>query len=274
MKSFKKVFKIPTKETYFSSASITHFQMYEELLDKSMIPARYLGANIFDKSHKKLNLLIISMFSLVVGTFVINIYDIYKFRKDLVRDAFCILTFTAAFQSYAKLYTFLFLKENCVELENKGRKFHENFKSEKSSEIFEKWMLRAAHVGLVLTIMYSIAAVLIIIYPAIFYFLFNEKVLHFGIEIPFLDWQNSWIAYGINYIHQSICLICFILSSISAISVIVIFISNAFAHFDILSFLLIELDQITIKSVGDYKKKKEIKDMILTIIKHHMELIE
>lgn len=274
MEFLRKFLKVPTKETYFSSGSITHQQMFSELCEKVMIPSRYLGANIFDKDYYEFNFLILILtFGLLTSTFAINIYDIYLFRKSLVRCVVCFFIFTAAFQSYNKIYTFVFMKQNCIELKEKCESFHQNFRSAKSVEIFEMWMLRAAHVGFFITVMYTIVGVLISVYPMIFYFLLDERILHFGIEIPMLDWKNSWIAYGIKYIHQSTILIAFVTSSIPSISIVVIYISTAFAFFDILSVLLDELDQISIKNEGN-KNDKAIKEMIKLITEHHMELIE
>jgi hypothetical protein len=53
---------------------------------------------------------------------------------------------------------------------------------------------------------------------------------------------------------------------------VVTFASTAFAYFDILIFLLEELDNIALSN--NKKKEIKIKAMIKMIIEHHMELIE
>lgn len=272
MENIRKFLKFPNKETYFSSSEITHLLMYRELLQMSMRPAKYLGANIFDESYKKYNWLIIAIFSLLTFTFIITIYDIYLFRKDLVRCAFCIINLTASFQSYGKLYTFIFMKENCILLKTKGEKIHQDFKDEKHAEILEKWMIRAAHVGFFITLMYIVVCFIIVIYPSLFYFILGERILHFGIEIPLLNWKNSWFGYALNYIYQSMCMICFTLGSIPTITIVVIYISTAFAYFDILSILIEELNQMT-RISDENLKNNQVKAMIKLIIEHHMELI-
>jgi hypothetical protein len=120
--------------------------------------------------------------------------------------------------------------------------------------------------------MYIIVCVFIIIYPVIFYFVFDEIILHFAIEIPALDWKNSWIAYAVNYFHHCIILTTFTLGSIPSISAVVIYTSTAFAHFDILISLLEELDKLTVSKIEE--KEVKIKAMIKMIIEHHMELIK
>jgi hypothetical protein len=44
---------------------------------------------------------------------------------------------------------------------------------------------------------------LVFIYPFVIYLLFGERILHFGFEIPGIDWQASLHGYGINFMHHS-----------------------------------------------------------------------
>lgn len=271
MSKIKKYFRAPSKKDYFSSDAINSVQMHEELLEHYQKIAVIIGADIFHTFHKKINIKIAMTVFYLTITFILNIYDVYLFRKDFVRDVFCILTLSGEIQSYAKIYVFFILKENCIELNNQVKRFHQTFNSSKSNEIFEKWMMRTGHIHAFILIMYFSAYAVIVSYPIVFYLIFDEKVFFFGIELPVLDWHNSWFAYGLNFFHHSSCLLIFIFGSIPSIMVIISFIMNAFGFFELLSILIKDLDELVIKNV-DGKKDKEISLMINLIVENHLEL--
>lgn len=276
MKFFSKYFStksltLPSKSFYFSSDSISNLQMFNELLEKSMSFTKIIGANIFADNYQKLNLRFALTFFYLTFLFIINIYDVYLFRNDLVRDVFCVLTISGEIQSYAKIYIFIFLRDTCVELKKSGEKLHKSVNSIKDREIFELWMMRTAHLGGIIIFMYIICCFVLINYPIIFYLLFGERILHFGIEIPMLDWKNSWIAYSINFLYQSTGFIIFTLASIPSIMIFVTFIMTSFAYFEVLSDLIKELDECVIDN-EDGKNSQNIKEKLKSIVEMHLEL--
>jgi hypothetical protein len=269
----KKFLKVPTKAFYFSSDVITHLQMYQELTQKTMLVAKFIGVNIFDSNYKVLNARFVTGFALFFFSTIINIYDIYLFRNDLVRSMFCMITLCSSVQCVTKYYSFLIKMGNCRELKNRAEKFHQNFKTIKSAEIFEKWMIIAAHVGAILTVMYFCALILIVSYPAIFLIFLNERVLPFGIELPMLDWKESWIGYGLNYFYHSLILTFFVFASIASIFVVICYLASLFAQFEMLSVLIADLNELALKN-GKGENNFVIKNALREIIKLHLELIE
>jgi hypothetical protein len=133
-------------------------------------------------------------------------------------------------------------------------------------------MMNSAYFCAILTIMNISCVILILIYPIIFYLITGERILHFGIEIPFLDWKNSWFAYGFNFGYQCMTLSLFICASIFSMVLVIIFLSNGLAQFDILKMLLDQLNQL---AISDRKGENESK--ILSVIKliteMHVQLI-
>jgi hypothetical protein len=109
-------------------------------------------------------------------------------------------------------------------------------------------------------------------YPIVFYLIFEERILHFGVEIPGLDWKNSWIAYSLNFFHQSSCFVIFVIASIPSIMIIVTYLMTSFAYFEVLSNLLKDLDEIIINNENG-EKNKEITAQIKYITEMHLELI-
>lgn len=273
MKFLKKYLKVPSKSTYFSSNVITHSQMFDELMARLMDCAKIVGSDILNPNYQIVNLAFIISFIMIIFMIFISIYDAYLFRKDLVRCAFCLLNLSATFQAVTKIYTFLVLRENHVELNKISQKIHGDSKTLKSSEIFEKWMMIAAHMGGFMTVMYLIVGSLISIYPIIFYVVFNERILHFGVEIPGLNWKESWFAYALNFVHQVTSFLLFIFASIPSIFMIICFLTTAFAQYEWLNFLLSDLNDLASDNEQG-QNNCAIKEKIKVIIKLHMELNE
>ncbi|XP_070502404.1 putative odorant receptor 83c [Chironomus tepperi] len=266
-------FRIPTKSSYFSSDIITHMQMADEIVDYANKWGRKIGAGIFDNDFKITNRIIMSVMSLMTFTCIINLYDIFLFRNDMVRCVFCLLTFSADVQGFIKFYTFLWLRENILDLKKQSEKFHEHFASVKSSNKFEDQFMIAAHVSAGLTILYVCTFILIVIYPIIFYLIMNKRILHFGIELPLIDWEYSWIGYGINFIHQVMLTFAFFCASLCSLYIIICFMTSAIGQFDVLEILLDELNDLAIGN-EDGKKDDEISTKIKFLIQTHANLIE
>jgi hypothetical protein len=272
MEKIRNFFKIPSKSYYFSSGTITPQQMFNELMENYMKCLRVIGANILHDSHNNLNIRFAFAIFYLTFLFVINIYDIYIFRDDLVRDVFCILTMSGEIQSYAKVYVFIFMKKNCTELKQEAENFFKSFENVNATEIFEVWMMRTAHIFASIIFLYIIAYILIVTYPIVFYLIFEERILHFGVEIPGLDWKYSWIAYSLNFFHQSSCLIIFVIASFPSIMINITYLMTSFAYFEVLSYLLKDLDEIIINNENG-EKNKEITAQIKYITEMHLELI-
>jgi hypothetical protein len=265
--------KLPTKLTYFSSDKITHMEMIDKIYDFSMSWARLIGVNIFDKDFERLNKRIVSIIALTVLTFVINIYDIYIFRKDIVRCVFCIFTFSAEVQGFAMAHSYIWLFKNMINLRKKSEKFQEHFSSLKTSKILEENSLFATHSAAFLTFLGTGTFLLIGIYPIIYFLIFNERILHFGFELPFMDWKSSWIAYGINFVHQSCLLYVFVVFEFQAMCTIICLMTSGIGQYDVLGFLLSELNDLIIQN-KDGSKNDEIRCKIKFLVETHLNLIQ
>ena len=259
--------------TYFSSDVITPSQMFNDLLKKASDCAKLVGSDIYDPNFRPFTFLFNATLVVLFGLVAINVYDIYLFRNDIVRCVFCMITLSASFQSLAKTYTFIVLRQNQLALKEKAENFLVNLETPEFSEVFEKWMMLAAHTGVFITVLYLFCVGLIIVYPVIFYFIFGERILHFGIEIPMLDWKESWVAYGLNFLFQCICLILFVSASIATNFIVICLLTSAFGQFEMLNILISHLNQLAINN-DEGKNNGEIKAAIKLLVQKHMELIE
>ncbi|KAL7029968.1 hypothetical protein ACKWTF_006450 [Chironomus riparius] len=265
--------KIPTKSTYFTSEAVTHLQMVDEIFEFAMKCGSLIGGRILDINYKLSSKKVIFIMLMAISTCIINIFDLYLFRKDSVRSVFCLLTISAQSQGFAKFYTFGCLRENILNLRKQSEKFHEHFSSLKSSKIFEEKFMIVAHISAGLTILYICTFILIAVYPIIYYFIMNERILHFGLELPFIDWKDSWIGYGLNFIHQIFLVFIFLCFSIVTICIIICFMTSGMCQFDVLSLLLAELNELALSN-EDGSKNNEIHQKVKFLIKTHVNLSE
>jgi len=264
---------IPTKSTYFSSNAITHLQMADEILEFAMKWGRLIGAGFFDKDYNKLNKKIIFILILAILTCFINTADIYLFRTDSVRCVFCMLTISAQVQGFVKIYTFLWMLQNILNLRKQTEKFHKHYSSLKSSKIFEEKFMIVAHFSAGLTITYISTFIVIAIYPIIYYFITNERILHFGLELPFIDWKCSYIGYGLNFVHQIGLVFVFFCASIACFCIIISFITSGICQFDVLTILIEELNELALANEDD-SKNSEICSKIKFLVTTHVNLCE
>ncbi|XP_070502402.1 uncharacterized protein [Chironomus tepperi] len=265
-------FLIPTKSTYFSSDIITHSQMMDEMFEYSMKCVTIIGVDIFNHNYSIYNKKFVFVFTLMMLSYVINIYDIFLFQEDMVRCVFCLLVFSCLVQAFVKIYTFVWMRHNILNLKEQSCKFQEHFSTLKSSKIFEEKIMIAAHVIAGLTLLYICTFILLTLYPFIFYFIMNKKILLCGIELPFIEWEDSWIGFGINFTHQLMCLFIFFCGSVFCLCVIIILITSGVCQFDVLEILLDELNELIIENVNGSNNHK-IRQKIKFLVKTHTNLI-
>jgi len=234
---------------------------------------RLIGGGIFDKDFDRANKKIILIISLTALTCIINVYDIYLFRKDLVRCAFCILTISGQVQGFAKIHTFIWLYKNILNLRKQSEKLHDHFSSLKISKIFEENFMVVAHATAVLTFLGIGTFIIISVYPVIYFWIFGERILHFGLELPFIDWKCSWIGYGINFLHQAGLLFIFICITLMALCTIISLMARGICQFDVLEFLLDELNDLIIQN-EDGSKNVEIRNKIRFLVETHTNLVQ
>lgn len=131
----------------------------------------------------------------------------------------------------------------------------------------------AAHVIAGLTVLYISTFILLVIYPIIFYFIFKEKILLCGIELPFINWKDSWIGFGINFAYQILILFIFFCGSVFCLCIIICFITSGVCQFHVMKILLDELNELAIANKNGIKDD-EIRNKIKFLVETHLNLIE
>lgn len=136
----------------------------------------------------------------------------------------------------------------------------------------EECVLNSCHLCLVLSLLLISGGILIILYPAIFYLFFGQKVLHFGYKLLFFDWEKP-LGYTLNFLNNTIGVTMFLISTILACIDISICVLNSFGIYNVLKIYLDELDELA-KSSKNGSNDRKIKNKIKQIIDLHNFLLE
>lgn len=264
--------KIPTKSTYFKDESLSNLEMFRRIVAYVNLLAGRCGCNIFSIDFTFNSLCFYVAFGNVISCFIITFYDFILFREDLVRICFLMLTLGVGVQGLSKLYTFAYYRSNILDLVARTEKFLTNYNTRSANEIFEKWLLIICHVGLAITMLIGLCSFLIVIYPLIFYAFMNERILHFGLELPWIDW-TSILGYMANFIYASSLVYLYVFGFISSCFLSISLLVSSFAQFELVKVLIEELNEIIISNV-DGSRNDEIKSYIKCITDMHNELIE
>jgi hypothetical protein len=107
------------------------------------------------------------------------------------------------FQGIAKIYTFVISRKKIMKVNSIIRDYHEQIDHPEIQKKLENMLILSAFFKYFLVFAYVGFACLVFIYPFVIYLLFGERILHFGFEIPGIDWQASLLGYGINFMHHS-----------------------------------------------------------------------
>jgi hypothetical protein len=201
--------------------------------------------------------------------------NIYEFREDFERQIFCVVTLGIGIQGIKKTHTFIFNRREILKLLKLAEDFHKrskDSKDSKSANVFEKWMMTMAHIGSFLAVTFSIVAFLVLIYPAVFYLIVNEKILHFGFIIPGIDWTSP-TGYTINFIYHTYQIYLTTVGLYVTCIFTIFFIINAFAQFESLELEIDNLGDLATKNKNNCNDK-QIKSAIKDITDQHVKLLE
>ncbi|CAG9798549.1 unnamed protein product [Chironomus riparius] len=241
-----------------------------ELNLRAFLMLKFIGCHIFSTDFSYVNLWLLVLILDFITYLPINIYDVYLFRDDFIRDMFCLVTLGNGFQGGIKLYTFIMQRNSLLKLFGIAEEFGVDMKNTDCSEKFKKWLLISCHVILGLTALFLFAGLLIFIYPAIVYIFIGEKTLHFGFILPAID-QDTTIGYSLNFMHQTLQIYITITALFTSINMTVFIIIIALAKYASLYELLNQLNILITWNVQDQKK---IKEKFTEIVQEHVKLID
>lgn len=265
-------FRIPTKADYFSSESLSNQAMVAKITAFVNGVAKLEGCDIFTEDYTPLNLRLALGSSVLIINVFMTFHNVYYFGNDLVRFCFLMVAFASALQSVSMLDLFIGDREKIKGLIRRIEKLCEKHNTAKFNAIFERWIILSCHFALVIGIVLILCGLLIFVYPAIFYAIFREKILHMGFELPFVDWRTTF-GYTLNFIYVGAAIFYFLIGLFTSIQLTILNIFLSFAQFEFIGTLLNEFNELIAgNQTGENAIK--IKKIIGEITENHYELIE
>jgi hypothetical protein len=264
--------KIPTKETYFGSEPLSLLEMFKNMVEKVNWVGKLIGCNIYSKNFSPRTIPFFLLNLTLFGYMALNFYSLYLYRYNLERFFFCLVTLAATMLGPPMIYTFVIHRSEHLDLVARNEKFLSNFNTEASNQIFEKWIVITCHVSALLFVTVLFCSLMIFIYPIIYYLIVGEKVLHFGTELPLVDWTTP-LGYFLNFAYVATLVHTYCCAINATLIFTIFYIVVSFGQFELLTHLLENLDELILKNKkGEHNA--EIKEQIRLIAQMHVELLE
>ena len=241
---------IPTKLTYFGTDSISNLEMFQKIIKQINFVLSLISFDIFPPGWNMKKPLCLCVLTNFFFGFFLHFYDLYLYRNDLPRFFFFLMSMTGFLKGLIKLYLIGSKTEEMLELARRIESLLKNIeKNSKMNEILEKWMIIVCHMIVTCMIIFTGSDIIdFLSEPRIL--TFWRKVLFFGFELPFLDWNNSNLAYALN-LGWHLWFIFVVATGWSSVVVLSAFIIiMTFGQFEVLRALSEELDKFIKKNKG------------------------
>jgi hypothetical protein len=257
-------------EKFNASRTSTSLEIYEESIKiYTNVGEIVCGVSIFGplKVSPFFYVLILDMTSYFFDT----IYCLWKFRDNLEKFVFCLVTFSFLFQGIAKINTFIGDRKKFQELSEAYSELHKMISDKKFKETLKLYMTFGEVSGIIWMILYLFIGVMMVSYPLGIWLWNGEVVLPYGFELPGFP-TDTIRGYIVNYFYHLIqtYFIAVGFGFTDAIYIILVF--NIFATMKICHQILDEIDE-EIKKLEAGKSSKKLDCKISQFINLHQKLI-
>ncbi|XP_001847967.2 putative odorant receptor 83c [Culex quinquefasciatus] len=243
---------------------------FEKITGWQLWVLRLMGCGAYEPNFR------ISFATLVIlflaGAFVvITIFDLFLFQNDVFNFTFALVTLSYAVIGCTRLGFII---------------FHPNPYSAAFQEAKQTYLLASSderdqqvlqHYTKLLKqciSMYSIAflggSVGTAFLPLIVYLWNGEKILPFGVVIPFTDLETS-LGYQLNYMYQVSCILWTPPGLTASQNIYITLVFNICIQYDLIFIKLDELDQLAVRNI-DGTLDKEVEQKFIEIIKYQQRL--
>ena len=266
-------FKLPTKFDYFKTDAISNLEILKKCLNLPNFFAKMLGVDILSPGFTFFSApFVFIIFNFLLGI-VVHIYDLYLYREDVSQIFFILGTGSGVIKAIVRINVFTSYRANIYDHLARAESFLTNSITEAADRIFAKWMLMLCHMSALVAALVFIFCVAVMAYPIIVYFVTGTRVLHFGFELPFIDWQNSLIGYSLNFIWCCYLIYAQVMLIFLCVLLFTFPIIVNLGQFEVIQSLLEELDEL-IKGNQNNCNDKRIKKYIAIITETHNDLLE
>ncbi|XP_058447993.1 odorant receptor Or2-like [Malaya genurostris] len=243
----------------------------ENILDKQHIILRMLGLDVYTSGYSFSFLPILFILSLA-AFMVFSVTDLYIFRGDTFNFSFVLATFFYGVIGCARIGFALRYPEKAAHaLQVAVETYRLTSSNHRELEIFQKYTKRLKRAVVMYSALFVGSSVFAMLLPLVVYLWNGQKMLVFGVIVPFVD-PESTEGYEINYMYQISVMLWAIPALTVSQNIYFAMVFNICIQYDMLIVKLEELD-VLIKNSDAENTNSTIYRNLVQIINYHQRLI-
>nr|XP_040238048.2 putative odorant receptor 83c [Anopheles coluzzii] len=216
---------------------------FDRLIKRQRLLLKLIGIDSYDPAFR-IHSLTFMLVCLALTFFVISLYDLYLFRDDLFNFVYVLITIFFATIGIGHISVFLLCSKLLAELLEQSYRTYRLVVDDQREQRILQWYTRlfqrAVDGYTLVFIGTSVAAGLL---PLAIYLLSGDRVLPYGVVLPFVD-PDSLVGYELNYIYQVSCIIWTPPGLVASVCMLFGLVLNICIQYDILAVKLQDLDEL------------------------------
>lgn len=216
---------------------------FDRLIKRQRLLLKLIGIDCYDPAFR-IHSLTFMLVCLALTFFVISLYDLYLFRDDLFNFVYVLITIFFATIGIGHISVFLLCSKLLAELLEQSYRTYRLVVDDQREQRILQWYTRlfqrAVDGYTLVFIGTSVAAGLL---PLAIYLLSGDRVLPYGVVLPFVD-PDSLVGYELNYIYQVSCIIWTPPGLVASVCMLFGLVLNICIQYDILAVKLQDLDEL------------------------------
>ncbi|XP_001662985.3 putative odorant receptor 83c [Aedes aegypti] len=246
------------------------FESFQRILYWQHITLKMIGCDIFEINFR-VSFLTVFIIFLAVLFMVISLINLYFFRDNIFNFTFVLVTFFYGVIGCGRLGFLLTHSKVSSKLVFEAKKTYELTSSGASeTKVLVKYTKMLQQCVVFFSIAFMLGVVLTAIMPLILFLWNGEKILPFGVILPFTD-PNSVDGYQLNYLYQISCMLWTPPGLTASQNMYFALVFNICIQYDLLILKLQALDELICQNKGEIHDIK-IRSKIIDIIESQQRL--
>ncbi|XP_050075718.1 odorant receptor 43a-like [Anopheles maculipalpis] len=248
-------------------------EMFNRILSWQFHILRMLGMDAFN-GRFTINPLSISIIMMAGLFMVVSFYDVLVlFRDDLYSMSFVMATICFGFIGWARILGALAYRNKLPHLMQMTRDTYRRAMQDGPQSTILAWYTTIFWRGVMLySVMFLFGAVFASLGPAVVFLYNGQKILPFGVYLPFVD-PNSRTGYELNFLYQMSCILWTPPGLTATQNIYFSFILNICIQYDVLQIELADLDKL-IRCTDVEQESAALREKLREIIVYHRRLEE
>uniref|UniRef100_A0A182PN49 Uncharacterized protein n=1 Tax=Anopheles epiroticus TaxID=199890 RepID=A0A182PN49_9DIPT len=244
---------------------------FDRLIRRQRLLLKLIGLDSYDPTFRPRITIMVVCLSLIFVA--ISMYDLYIFRNDLFNFVYVLITIFFASIGIGHICVFVCYRDVLpMMLEQSYDTYRLVGKDERELHILQ-WYTKLFKRGAnVYSLMFIGTSILTGLLPIAIYQLTGERVLPYGVVLPFVD-PDSQVGYELNYMYQVSCIIWTPPGLVGAQCMMFGVVLNICVQYDILGVKLHDLDKLIRSGEESAQREELIGKKLRVILRDQQRLI-